>query len=211
MRLLCIAAQGTPYGHVTVNGKPPSVPELARLLMLDDDPYRHRVRAISRLIAELERNGVADRGPCGCLVSRRMERDGEIAKIRRDAVNQRPDRAPVCARPAPDLRPSRARAAPVEIGQPIDEQQNSLSFVNIESTEAESERARDACLHKQMQSARASVRSPPKSSHKWEDLPHPSHAPAAASAPQGRAAAMRGSLTVVVNREDDDGTERLDH
>ena len=32
MRLLCIAAQGTPYGHVNINGKPPSVIDLAKLM-----------------------------------------------------------------------------------------------------------------------------------------------------------------------------------
>ena len=31
MRLLCIAAQGTPYGHITVNGKTPSMDDLAKL------------------------------------------------------------------------------------------------------------------------------------------------------------------------------------
>jgi hypothetical protein len=128
MRLLCIAAQGTPYGHVTISGKPPSLQQLAQLLMRDHDPWRHRVRTIDRLITELERNGVAQRAPCGCLISRRMVRDGQLAETRRNAVNQRQDRA----RPAPDPRPTRARAAPEQTRQPFEEQQNAQAFVNAE-------------------------------------------------------------------------------
>lgn len=78
MRLLCIAAQGTPYGHVTVNGKAPSIAELAKLV-------RCKQGHLGRLIAELERKGVAHRGACGCLMSRRMESDGKLASIRSKA------------------------------------------------------------------------------------------------------------------------------
>jgi hypothetical protein len=79
MRLLCIAAQGTPYGHVTVNGKPPSVEMLATLV-------RARPFLVARWIAELERKGVADRGESGCLISRRMVHDGQITAARRAAA-----------------------------------------------------------------------------------------------------------------------------
>lgn len=80
MRLLCIAAQGTPYGHVTVNGASPDLVTLARLV-------RARPHDVARLIAELERKGVAARDPeCGCLVSRRMFRDGKISAARRTAA-----------------------------------------------------------------------------------------------------------------------------
>ena len=75
MRLLCIAAQGTPYGHVTVAGKAPDPLTLAKLV-------RCKQPSLVRLIAELERKGVAHRGACGCLVSRRMESDGRIATLR---------------------------------------------------------------------------------------------------------------------------------
>ena len=75
MRLLCIAAQGTPYGHVTINGKSPSIPELAKLV-------RCKQGQLGRLVAELERKGVAHRGACGCLMSRRMESDGNLARLR---------------------------------------------------------------------------------------------------------------------------------
>lgn len=84
MRLLCIAAQGTPYGHVTINGIPPSMADLARLIR-----PRPKTSTVERLVIELERYGVADRGACGCLISRRMEADGKLAGVRSEAANSR--------------------------------------------------------------------------------------------------------------------------
>ena len=84
MRLLCIAAQGTPYGHVTVNGKPPSMADLAKLIR-----PRPKMGHVERLVAELVRNGVVERDTCGCLVSRRMEIDGRLAAARREAARKR--------------------------------------------------------------------------------------------------------------------------
>jgi hypothetical protein len=85
MRLLCIAAQGTPYGHVTINGKAPDTPTLAKLM-------RCKQPSLERLIAELERKGVAKRGDCGCLVSFRMESDGSLARARASAAKSRWDK-----------------------------------------------------------------------------------------------------------------------
>ena len=82
MRLLCIAAQGSPYGHVTINGEPPDMLTLAKLV-------RCKQASLTRLIAELERKGVAKRGACGCLVSFRMESDGNLARTRASAANSR--------------------------------------------------------------------------------------------------------------------------
>jgi hypothetical protein len=87
MRLLCIAAQGTPYGHVTVNGKPPSMDDLAKLIRPKPKPA-----TVARLIAELQRRGVVERDACGCLVSRRMESDGKLAGIRAEAAKARWDK-----------------------------------------------------------------------------------------------------------------------
>jgi hypothetical protein len=84
MRLLCIAAQGSPYGHVTVNGKAPSMDDLAKLIRPKPKPT-----TIGRLIAELEHRGVVERDACGCLVSRRMESDGKLAVSRSAAANNR--------------------------------------------------------------------------------------------------------------------------
>jgi hypothetical protein len=84
MRLLCIAAQGTPYGHVNINGKPPSMDDLAKLIR-----PKPRPTYVERLVAELERYGVVERDETGCLVSRRMEADGRVAMVRREAARQR--------------------------------------------------------------------------------------------------------------------------
>ena len=84
MRLLCIAAQGTPYGHVTVNGKPPSIEDLAKLIR-----PRPKVSHLHRLLDELERNGVVLRNASGVLVSRRQESDGKLASVRRSAAKAR--------------------------------------------------------------------------------------------------------------------------
>ena len=84
MRLMCIAAQGTPYGHVTINGRPPSLEELANLMRPKARPER-----MARLIAELEGRGVAKRGPCGCLISRRMESDLTLFGKRSESAKSR--------------------------------------------------------------------------------------------------------------------------
>jgi hypothetical protein len=62
MRLLCIAAQGEPYGCVTIKGRPPSIAELRSLCHdnPDDegDPHRNGGRRFRSWLAELERHGV---------------------------------------------------------------------------------------------------------------------------------------------------------
>lgn len=82
MRLLCIAAQGTPYGHVNIKGNAPSVDEIAKLV-------RAKPSFVARLIAELERKGVASRDASGSLVSIRQESDGMLAGIRSAAAKSR--------------------------------------------------------------------------------------------------------------------------
>lgn len=84
MRLLCIAAQGTPYGHVTINGLPPSIDDLTKLIR--PRPKRYTVE---RLIIELERYGVVHRDADGKLISRRMEADGKLVALRTSAANAR--------------------------------------------------------------------------------------------------------------------------
>jgi hypothetical protein len=84
MRLLCLAAQGSPYGYVIVNGKPPTVEHIARLV-------RASSRDVARLIEQLERNGVATRDASGCLLSRRMVHDGRVSAARAAAAGRRWD------------------------------------------------------------------------------------------------------------------------
>jgi hypothetical protein len=82
MRLLCIAAQGTPYGHVNIRGKAPTVEMLAKLA-------RIRTDYCARLIAELERKGVAERSADGTLTSRRQIRDASLTRLRSTAAKAR--------------------------------------------------------------------------------------------------------------------------
>lgn len=84
MRLLCIAAQGTPYGAVTVAGKPPSMATLQKLIR-----PKPKLETLVRLIDELKRNGVCQEESDRTLVSRRMESDGKIASVRSKAANKR--------------------------------------------------------------------------------------------------------------------------
>ena len=85
MRILCLCAQGEPYGHLTVNGKPPTMEELAKLMR----PKPTRVATLARLVAELVRHGALSCNATGVLLSRRMTRDGEIAGIRSEAAKSR--------------------------------------------------------------------------------------------------------------------------
>jgi hypothetical protein len=82
MRMLCIAAQGTPYGHVNIKGKAPTVVELAKLV-------RAKPSLVTRWIAELERRGVAATDASGCHVSARMVSDGIRSRARASAANSR--------------------------------------------------------------------------------------------------------------------------
>jgi len=60
--------EGEPYGHFTIEGRVPELPELARLVGAP-------VADVRRAYAELEKNGVFSRTPEGVPYSRRMLRD----------------------------------------------------------------------------------------------------------------------------------------
>src|SRR5579864_7146499 len=70
MELLCLAHEGTPYGHIVVNGKSPSSKTLAKML-------RQRSHDVIRWLSELEENGVFSRTSDGTIYSRRMVKDIE--------------------------------------------------------------------------------------------------------------------------------------
>jgi hypothetical protein len=76
--MLCIAASADPYGHVLVAGKPPTIPQLARIVGAQGSQVR-------LLVAELERNGVLSRSDRGAIVSRRMVRDWSEHAIKSQA------------------------------------------------------------------------------------------------------------------------------
>lgn len=84
MRLLCIMAQGEPYGHCTINGKPATIEQLARLI-------RPRVKpsSMARYVDELLRNGVCQQLDDRTLISRRMVSDWMLSELRSGAANVR--------------------------------------------------------------------------------------------------------------------------
>ncbi len=72
MDLLCLAHEGLPIGHITLNGRPPTLDELASML-------GGKVREVEKLLAELETKGVFSRTTDGTIYSRRMVRDAAIS------------------------------------------------------------------------------------------------------------------------------------
>jgi hypothetical protein len=84
MALLCLAAQGEPYGTVTIKGRAVSDEELFRLLA----PKGTRPRQFYGWLAELERHGVATREPNGSLSSARQKKDGMLHNARASAARK---------------------------------------------------------------------------------------------------------------------------
>jgi hypothetical protein len=98
MSLLCIAAQGDPYGAVNIKGRPLTEAELRDLCKMKNGP--HAARDFRRWLDELERHGVfvwadivpvdsPDAHPSRTIVSPRMHHDGTIAKVRSNASKHR--------------------------------------------------------------------------------------------------------------------------
>jgi hypothetical protein len=82
MDMLCIAHNGTPRGHVTINGQPVMPKRLAILAGIGE-------KECAKLLAELEEAGVFSRTDAGVIYSRRMVRDTEQADVGREAVGKR--------------------------------------------------------------------------------------------------------------------------
>ena len=68
MDLICVAHDGSPYGHVTINEKPASTRQIAAIIGVGES-------VAVRLLAELEDAGVFSRAENGGIFSRRMVRD----------------------------------------------------------------------------------------------------------------------------------------
>jgi hypothetical protein len=85
MALLCIAAQGEPYGTVTIKGRVPTTDELFGLIA----PRGTRRRDFDRWLAELETNGVAQRDHRRAIRSPRMSHEGVTSLARIDAARER--------------------------------------------------------------------------------------------------------------------------
>lgn len=83
MRLLCLMAQGEPYGSLTVKGRIPTDDEVFQLTC----PRGTRRRDFDRWLAELKHHGVAHVDHSGTTVSPRMNHDGAISLARIDAAH----------------------------------------------------------------------------------------------------------------------------
>jgi hypothetical protein len=83
MALLCLAAQGEPYGTVTIKGRVPSADELFSLIC----PRGTRRRDFNHWMEELETRGVAQRDHRLAIVSPRMSHEGVVANARIDAAH----------------------------------------------------------------------------------------------------------------------------
>ncbi len=106
MRLLCIAANAEPAGHVLVNGKAPSADELRRLFGCTEPP-----EVISACIEELKQKGVCDVTREGTLVSRRMMRDA-----RKQRRNSEAGKRSARAKKVNDLLTSPSNEKPISTG-----------------------------------------------------------------------------------------------
>lgn len=85
MSLLCIAAQGEPYGTVTIKGRVPTTAELFSLIA----PRGTRRRDFDHWLAELEDRGVAQRDHRRALWSPRMSHSGTVSLVRNKAATSR--------------------------------------------------------------------------------------------------------------------------
>lgn len=78
MRMLCVMHKGTPYGHLTINGKAPNTRQIAMMASASE-------REVVKLLAELEESGVFSRTVDGAIFCRRMVRDKAVSdKARED-------------------------------------------------------------------------------------------------------------------------------
>lgn len=77
MRMLCAMHKGTPYGHLTINGKQPTTRQIALMASTTE-------REATKLIAELEEAGVFSRADDGTIFNRRMVRDKAVSEKARE-------------------------------------------------------------------------------------------------------------------------------
>jgi hypothetical protein len=73
--LLCYMHEGTPYGHLALNGEPITDAQAARMVGTTVATYR-------KLLQELEASGVSSRDATNVLYSRRMVRDEHVRSVR---------------------------------------------------------------------------------------------------------------------------------
>lgn len=82
IRLICLAHNGTPYGHVTIGaGVRPDAPPVAPTPLLIGRLVGLSENAVKKLLKELEVAGVFSRTDAGVIYSRRMVRDREFQEL----------------------------------------------------------------------------------------------------------------------------------
>lgn len=77
-----MAHEGTPYGHVTINGKPASVKQIASIAGIAE-------KECAKLIRELEEAGVFSRADDDAILSRRMVKDHKASLEGKEWVSKR--------------------------------------------------------------------------------------------------------------------------
>lgn len=78
IELMCVAHEGDNYGHLSINGRPMTPAQVAR--MVGESPA-----VVAKLLKELEDAGVFSRDEQGCIYSRRMVKDERIRNVRADS------------------------------------------------------------------------------------------------------------------------------
>lgn len=76
MELICMMHEGEPYGHLTINGRQPTMRQLGTITGAGE-------KEAAKLIKELEEAGVFSRREDGLIFSRRMVRDNETSEVAR--------------------------------------------------------------------------------------------------------------------------------
>lgn len=114
MELLCMAHEGTPYGHVTLGGRAPTNEQLSSIVGVS-------AKKIEKLIAELESAGVFSRDENGVMFCRRMVRDFATSEEGRQNISKRwgqsgppPPNSPPTSEPnsEPNRRPNGVAISP---------------------------------------------------------------------------------------------------
>lgn len=77
MELLCVAHEGDPYGHITVNGRAPTNRQLSGVAGVSE-------AEATKLLRELEDAGVFSRDDGGVIFCRRMVRDKATSEVARE-------------------------------------------------------------------------------------------------------------------------------
>jgi hypothetical protein len=82
MRLLCVMHEAEPVGHLLVNGRQPTVKQVAALAAAPE-------KDVALLMRELEEAGVYSRTDDGVIYCRRMVRDAAVSDAGREHINKR--------------------------------------------------------------------------------------------------------------------------